>query len=158
MSRDEFTPEADGVGFDPTGTDLTSDTAGEAIRELFDIAQGTSKGYVLASYGGNANTGRYLELFPTIAMDDAPLYTPDPLEVLTIVSETTAADATCTLGWYNITPTTPVLLHTTTFTADKIVLENGGVIFSIPAEARLAIKVDSGSIGKPHLYFVLKGA
>lgn len=136
---------------------LESVNVQDAIEEVYQAAQDSSRSYTFISYGGNANSGRYLELYNSIGMDEAPLYSPDPIEVITIVSRTTASDSTCTIGWYDIEPTTPVLLHTTTFNSDKQVVENGGTQFTLPAGGQLAAKIDSGSINKPHVYFVVKG-
>jgi hypothetical protein len=131
------------------------DDVQEALEKLHDLAAGTSKGYVFAYYNGNAITGRFLELFGGIDTDDAPLFTPDALDVITIVSATTQVDATCTIEW--IDGVTDTLLHTTTFVDDKRVVESGGTLFTLPASGELKIKIGSGSIQKPHIYFVAKG-
>lgn len=148
--------------FDPTNADIPSnpENVQQAIEDSASNAQGYSKGFIFTSYTGKANTGRYLEFFNGIASDVAPINTVDQLDILEVEAQTTAANATCTLGWYDISGVTPVLLHTTTFTAQKNVSETGtplSPVFSLPAGGSLAVKVDSGSISTPHIYFVVKG-
>ena len=59
----------------------------------------------------------------------------------------------------DITPITPVLLYTVTFNNNQnVVVDNQTGLFTVPSEGRLAIKIDSGSITKPHLYLIVKGA
>lgn len=142
------------------GAQINKPNAQEAIEYVYNIAQSSSRAFVLCSYGGNANVGRYLEMFPAIPMNEAPLEVVGEFKVLAVFAATVATTATCTLGFYNITPTTPVLLHTCTFVAQKTHTETGtssSPVFTLPAGGRLAIKVDSGSISKPHLYFTGQG-
>jgi len=142
--------------FDPTGSPLISTTSEEAIKEIAGNVGTASRAFTFAQYNGNANTGRYLEFFSGIASSDAPIYTPEALKILTIVSRTTGTSATCTIGFYNST----ALLYTLTHTAQKQVILIGTSalpIFTVPAMAELNIKIDSGSITKPHLYFVAQG-
>jgi hypothetical protein len=57
--RDQYTPEADGVGFDPGATTLTSDNTGDAIRELaVTVGVSASPGF---SFGrsGNVTAGTW---------------------------------------------------------------------------------------------------
>jgi len=141
--------------FDPTGSSLASTNTEDAIKELASTVGTSSRAFTFASYGGNANTGRYLEFFPSIDSNLAPLYSPVALKLLTIVSRGTAS-ATCTIGFYN----GATLLYTLTHTASSQVVVNGTPalpIFTLPALGSLSIKVDSGSITKPHLYFVAQG-
>ena len=146
--------------YDNTVSGLLSTEVNGAIDEIYDLAQNSSRAFVLSSYGANAGTGRYLEMFPSIAMNDAPLEVVNDFHTIAIFARTTAVNATCTIGFYNITPVTPVLLYTLTFTANKkvsVVGSPASPIFTLPAAGRLAIKIDSGSISKPHLYFSGQG-
>jgi len=146
--------------FDPSTSSLISTTTQEAIVESTTLILGTSKAFILAKYNGNAITGRYLEFWAGISSDDAPIESTAPLKCLEIISRTTSATATATLGFYDIEPTTPVLLHTTTFSATKDVVEAGtsaSPLFTLPALGQLAIKVDSGAILTPHLSFITQG-
>lgn len=144
----------------PVGSLINQDNAQLAIEYIYNLAQSSSRAFVLASYGGNANVGRFLELFPAIPTNEAPLEVVNDLKILAIFARTTAVSATCTIGFYNITPVTPVLLYALTFTAVKKVSVTGtpaSPIFTLPAGGQLAIKIDSGSIAKPHLYFTGQG-
>jgi hypothetical protein len=157
--RDTYTPSASGVSFDNETNGFISEDTQAAIEEVFELSQNSSKGFVLYGYNGNANNGRYLEFFEGISSDVAPLeITDNPLEILTIVSRTVGVNATCTIGYYDIQAGLPgVLLHTTTFSANKEVIETGSPIFTLPAGGHLAVVIDSGSIQKPHIYFVGRG-
>lgn len=139
--------------YDNATSGLTSVNVKEAIDELNTKVGNTSKGFIFASYGGNANSGRYLEFFPSIDSSLAPLYSTSALSVVEIVSRSTAS-STCTIGFYN----GATLLYTTTFTAQTQVINSGNPLFTLPSTGSLSIKVDSGSITKPHIYFIAKGA
>lgn len=147
-------PVASGIPFDPELSGMISSDANSAIIEAYQNAAGTSKGYIFAYFNGNANVGRWFEFFPGIDSNEAPLYTDSTIEIVEIVAATTAISATCTIGFYNLT----TLLYTLTFTAEKRRIVSASPIFTLPATGDLKIKVDSGSISKPHLYFVARGA
>ena len=141
-------------GYGGGASPLVSTETQSAIEESLARAIANDRYSLLFSYNGNANVGRYLEVFPGIDSSVAPILFPIATNVLFLVSATTAASETCTFGWYNIAPVTPVLLYTTTFTAQKRLIETGApTLFSIPAGALLAMKVDSGAINRPHVYF-----
>lgn len=58
--RDDYTPDASGVGFDPAGTDLTSDNTEDAIKELaVTVGVSASPGFQFGR-AGNLNDGSYL--------------------------------------------------------------------------------------------------
>ena len=140
---------------------FTSDNVRNGIIEARDTAVGTSaKGFIFCSYNGNAGTGRYFEFFNNISSNDAPLLFVGATKIIRIVSATTAANATCTIGFYDIQTGSEVLLYTQTFSAVKRKNDIGSYatpVFTIPINAQLEIKVDSGSINTPHMYFVIEG-
>lgn len=140
--------------FDPSATDLVSINTEAAIKELWSRIGQSSKGYILASYNGNAGTGRYLEFFNGIDSSIAPIYSATGLKIIEIVAATTAVNATCTIGFYNLTTST--LLYTATFSAVKRIYLSGA-LFTLPTAGQLMIKIDSGSIAKPHLQLVAQG-
>jgi len=160
MSKHFLTPVARSVPFDNSIALLPANptdvqAAIEALRA--EIAD-SSKAFTFCQYNGNAGTGRFLEFFAGIGSNDAPLRVIGPLSVLTIVARTTATSATCTIGFYNYTPAIPVLLYSLTFSAQKeVTLDNPASLFVVPANGTLVIKIDSGSIAKPHLYFTGQG-
>lgn len=156
-------PVAVSVPFDGSGASpaFSSLNVQDGILEARDTAVGTSaKGFIFCAYVGNANVGRYLEFFNNIDSNSAPLLFVGATKVIRIVSATTATNATCTIGFYDLQSGSPVLLYTQTFTAVKRKNDIGSYatpVFTIPLDAQLAIKVDTGSILSPHIYFVIEG-
>lgn len=142
--------------FNPAGSPLVSTNSEDAIKEVFNYFLNSGKTFVFEYYGGNANAGRVLDMFPGISMDEAPLEIVNPFVITRVVARTTAATATCDIGFYDIQSGTPVLLHTTTFSNVKKVVESGAYatpVFTLPASCQLMVKIASGSINKPHIYF-----
>jgi hypothetical protein len=154
--RDEFIQVATSVPFDNSVNGFNSDNVQDAIEEVQAHTFENSKGFIFCSYNGNGNVGRYLEFFSGIDSSIAPLKVIGSLDILTIVTRTTASNATCTIGFYDIA-TTPTLLYTVTFSKAKEVINTDTILFTLPANGELAIKVDSGSINKPYMYFVARG-
>jgi hypothetical protein len=131
----------------------TSKTVQEAIEETLALAISNDRFVTFPYYNGNANTGRWLEFFPGISSDIAPLDINVSAKCLFINAKTTAASATCTIGFYNI-----VMLYTVTFSAQKEVNLTGTALvplFTLPTAGELGIKIDSGSINRPHLIVAL---
>jgi len=160
MSRVNITPVAKTVPFDNTTAMLPNSPTEtqSAIEELRNLVVDSSKAFTFCQYNGNAGTGRFLEFFSGISSNDAPLQVVGELTVLTIVARTTATSATCTIGFYNATPNPDTLLYTVTFSNQKeVILDSIMGLFSVPAGGQLYIKIDSGSIAKPHLYFTGQG-
>lgn len=125
----------------------------EAIEEALALAVSNDRIVLLPSYGGNANVGRYLEFWPTLDSLGSSVSLGTITKCLYLNFATVSANATCTIGFYNIQPATPVLLYTVTFTAVKQVIVSGTPavpLFTIPANGQLAVKIDSGSINKPY--------
>lgn len=146
--------------FDPTGSILTSTLTEGAIKEVASITASNTRAYTFAVYNANAGAGRYLEFFNGIASNTAPFFSPTSLKLLLVVTGTTAANATCTIGFYDLQSGSPVLLYTQTITGVKRKTDTGSYaspLASIPANCLLAVKVDSGSINSPHMYFAIQG-
>jgi len=156
MARDEFIQVARTVPFDNSSNGFTSQDTQSAIEEVNNKVVQSSKAFTFAAYNGNANTGRYLEFFSGISSDLAPIKVIGALTVLAIVARTTSTSSTCDIGFYNIV-STPVLLYTVSFSNQKEVIVSSPSLFVLPASGELAIKIDSGSISKPHLYFTGQG-
>lgn len=138
---------------------FTSKTTQEAIEEALARAISNDRFVTFPYYNGNANVGRYLEFFPGLASDIAPLDINSAAKCLWINAKTTAANATCTIGFYNLTPLT--LLYTLTFTAQKESFVAGSPsvpLFSLPANGELGVRIDSGSINRPHIIMALSSA
>lgn len=147
--------------FNPTGTTLVSTNTEDAIKEVLNSSFDSSKSFLLASYGGNANAGRYLEFFAGIASNEAPIEVINPYKAITIVARTSAVNATCTIKFLDIkVPASPITLYTLTFSGVKDVVVTStpsSPLFTTASGAHIAIQVDTGSIGKPHLYMVGQG-
>jgi hypothetical protein len=159
MATGSTTQVAYSTPFDNSTNGFIANTTQGAIEELQSLVQESSKAFTFCQYNGNAGTGRHLEFFSGIGSNDAPLRVIGPLTVLTIVARTTGVNATCTIGFYDDTPITPVLLYTLTFSASKEVVLSVPTpgLFIVPADGKLRITVTSGSISKPHLYFTGQG-
>lgn len=146
--------------FDNTTNGFVSTNVQAAIEESYNLAINSAKAYVFCSYNGNAITGRYLELFKNLPMNTAPLYSSNGFKVLTIVTGSSAS-STCTIGFYNQAASMPgTLLYTVTFSSQTRVINTGSIavpLFTLAANGQLAVKINSGSINNPYLYFVLQG-
>lgn len=146
-------------GFGGVPSELQSDNVQDAIEEAKQDALNNDRFILLTSYNGNANAGRWLEFFPGIDSSIAPILYPATARVIDIVAATTAPNATCTIEFVNIV--TNVVLFTLTFTNVKRVNLDGSPtspLFTIPANTQLGIRVGSGSINRPHMYFYSSAA
>lgn len=154
-------PDARDVPYNNTVSLLTATNTQSAIDELNVLISGSSRAFTFAQYNGNGNPGRYLEWWLGIASNIAPISVVGPLKVLAMFTRTTAANATCTIGYYNVAAGLPgTLLYTETLTAQKQKFTTGTTavpIFTLPANGSLAVRVDSGSINTPHLYITGQG-
>jgi hypothetical protein len=149
-------------GFGGLPSSFTSTDVQNAIEEGLQLAVANDRFVVLPFYNGNANTGRYLEIWPGIATDVAPLGVGTSVKCLFVNTHTTSVNATCTVGFYNIViPASPVLLFTQTLTAQKEKIDAGtpgSPLFTLPATGQLAIKIDSGSINRPYVLMSLSAS
>ena len=133
----------------------------EAIEECLALAISNDVFMILASYGGHANTGRFLEYYSGLDSSIAPLFLPRGSNVIAIVAATTAKKATCKIGFYNTAITPATLLYEVEFVDQKRVTLEGTVtspLFQIAAASELGIRISSGSINKPHLQVVFSSA
>lgn len=143
-----------GFGGVPSG--IESEDVQNAIEEAKRDAIENDRYVVFGSYGGNANVGRYLEFFPGTDSFEAPVFLPVSSKLLGVVTATTAVDATCTIGFFDLTVSDVVPVYTITFTAQKRVVNTGTPavpLYVFPVGAQVAVRVTSGSINKPHMYF-----
>lgn len=143
---------------------FSSKNAQEAIEEALSLAIANDRFLILSQYNGNANTGRLLEFFVGIDSEDAPLVFGDNVaNVISIVSATTGNSSNATLGFYDINtdPTFTTPLYTLDMNGQKTKEDMGTPLlplFSVPANALLAVRVDSSSIQKPHLQIVFSSS
>lgn len=138
----------------------TSKDVQNAIEETLALAISNDRFVILPSYNGNANTGRYLEIWPGIDSFTGPLSVGVAAKCLRLVLRSSAS-TTATLGFYDINPVTPTLLYTQTITAATEKIDVGTAVsplFTIPATGKLAMKIDSGAINKPTLLIALSSS
>ncbi len=158
------TPVAQSVPFEPNrnpgfggvASDLQSTNVQDAIEEAKQDALNNDRFLVLPNYGGNANVGRYLEFFPNQGSDISPLYFVASARILAVTLQTTAANATATVGIFdlNVSSVTPV--YSVVITAAKRVQYVGAPsLATLNPGCLLAIRVTSGAINSPTMQLTL---
>lgn len=138
----------------------TSKDVQSAIEETLALAISNDRFVVLPSYKGNANVGRYLEIWPGIDSLTGPLSVGVAAKCLRLVLRARAS-GTATLGFYDVQTGTPSLLYTQTITAAIEKIDVGTAVaplFTVPATGKLAMKIDSGSLNKPTLLIALSSS
>lgn len=140
---------------------FTSKEVQSAIEEALDRAISNDRFLVLPNYGGNANTGRYLEFFPAQASDSSPLFLAAAAKILNVVLQTSSANATCNVGIFDLNVSSVTPIYTIVMTAQKRVSYVGtptSPLGVVAANALLAIRVISGSINTPTCQLVFSSA
>lgn len=109
---------------------------------------------IIASYNGNANTGRYLEIFPGIDSLTGPYYIPTNAY---IVAFTFSAIANST-GVCSLFKTTDLVnpLTSLTLTASKNV-STVSLNVALNAGDLICARITSGSINKPYIVWYITG-
>ena len=141
----------------PSGIESTD--VQSAIEEAKADALANDRFLILSHYGGNANVGRYTEWYPQEAGDVSPIILSAASLLRTVTCQTTAANATCTLGIFdlNISSVTPV--YTIVMAAQKRVVYIGAPnLATFAANALVAIRVLTGSINTPELQVTFSSA
>lgn len=139
-------PHANGV---IGSSGLASIDVQNAIEEAKQDALDNDRFVILPNYGGNANVGRYLEVFPSSAMDVSPIYSATGMKILSVVLQTTAAAATCDVGIFDLNVSSVTPIYTVVMTAQKRVAYVGTPLASLAVNCLLAIRVTSGSVNTP---------
>lgn len=148
-------------GFGGLPQPFTSKEVQTAIEEALDRAISNDRFLVLPSYGGNANVGRYLEFFPAQASDTSPIFAAVNTKILAVTLQTTAANATCIVGVFDLNVSSVIPVYNILMTAQKRVAYIGtptsplGIIL---ANGLLALRVTSGSINSPTCQLVFSSA
>lgn len=125
-----------------------STSTGEWLYET-SSANGGAAGYsVFGSYTGNANTGRYLEIYPGTDSNEAPYIVIGSLAIIAITIGASAL-STGTVSIYKksnlSTPIVSISLNNqSSATLDRI-------FYQLSANDGLAMKVSSGTISKPYV-------
>jgi len=143
-------------GGGPSG--LSATNVQDAIEEAKSDAIANDRFVLLAHYGGNANVGRYLEFFPNEASDTSPILFTAITRILGVTLQTSAANATASVGIFdlNVSSVTPV--YTVVLTAAKRVEYTGSPLATFAANCLMAIRVTSGSINSPTMQLVFSSA
>lgn len=101
----------------------------------------------LAEYGGQANTGRYLEIVPAISSDQAPYLIVGNAAIVAVSLGSTAV-STGTLGIFKSTNlVTPIY---TISLAGATTVTQTGLFIQLVASDSLVVQVTAGSIQKPY--------
>ena len=126
---------------------ITSVETQSAIEEVRAAAFANDRYTIIASYGGNANTGRYLEIFPSIDSLVGPLIFNTSTKLVGFSLGSTAA-STGTVSVYLTTDLVTPVYSASLVAATRF---NSGVISFGPwaASQEIALKVSAGSINKP---------
>lgn len=149
------TQDAYGTPFDPTDPDAiaagltSSNTVQKAIIEAKNDAINNDRYPFQAYYGGNANVGRYFELFPGLASyPDAPFVTPENSVIKQITFGCTGL-STGTVGIFKTSDlVNPIYSFSLTNEQRKTIT---GLNVSILAGDEVAIRVTAGSFNKPFM-------
>lgn len=155
------TPVAISIPFEPNRNPQWNGNAGPSGLESTDVqsaieeakadALANDRFLLLPNFGGNANTGRYLEIFPNQASDTSPIFSSAGLRILSVVLQTTAANTTCTVGIFDINVSTVVPVYSVVMVAQKRVEYIGSPLATLSANCQLAVRVTSGSINTPSM-------
>lgn len=131
----------------------------EAIEEALSLAIANDRYLVLCQYNGNGNVGRLLEFYSGIDSEAAPLHFNGDSVVTSLICSTTSTLSNANIGFYDKfnDPTLSTPLYTLDMNGQKfveIVVPTISPLFYIPSNGELLIKVDSGSIQKPHMQII----
>ena len=148
------TQDAYGTPFDPTDPDaiaagLSSDTVQKAIIEAKQDAINNDRYPFQAQYGGNANTGRYLEIFVGLpSYPGAPFVIPENSAIKQITFGTVGL-STVTVGIFKTTNlVTPVYSFSLVSESRKLIT---GLTIPFFASDEVAIRITAGSCNKPFM-------
>ena len=134
----------------PSG--ISSLNCQDAIEEAKADALANDRFVLLTHYGGNANTGRYTEWYPAEASDVSPIYFSAAARLLNVTCQTTAANATCTIGVFDLNVSSVTPIYSFSMTAQKRVAFVGApTLASFPANALIAVRITAGSINTPEM-------
>jgi hypothetical protein len=140
----------------PSGIDSIETQS--AIEEVYGKALANDRFIILASYGGNANTGRYLDFFSSSSSDVSPLYLSVSANLLSVTYQTSSAQSTCAISFFNLTVSSTVPVYTLSMTNAKRAQATGTPLASFPAGSNVAIRVTSGSLNTPTLQFTFSAS
>jgi len=115
------------------------------IATSTEINPANDRFQVLASYNGNAGSGKYLEFFPGQSSDSSPFPIPEVSYLRTLILSS-SSNSTGTISLYNnndlVNPIANISLTNNRYARIDFAL-------LIPQDTQLTAKVSSGSISKP---------
>ena len=138
-----------------------SDNVQEAIEEGLALAISNDVFLALMNYNGNANVGRHLEFYPGINSNDAPLHLSKGSNVISLIARTTAAVATCKIGFFDKSVSVIIPVYEIEFINKKTVILEGSAlnpVFDFAAHSDVLVKITEGSINTPHVQMVFSSA
>ena len=166
--KDKFIPVAISIPFEPNRnpqyagnlgpSEITSENVQSAIEEAKNLAVSANRFLILAHFGGNAGTGRHLELFPQEGSDTSPLFLATTAKLLSVTYQTSSVSATATISFFDLNVSAIIPIYSLAIVVAKRITATG--TFFVPlgtfaADAKLAIRVTAGSINSPTLQFAL---
>lgn len=159
MSGPFTSPVAQSVPFQPNrnGSDIEALNVQDAIEEAKLDAINNDRFILLCSYNGNANTGRYFEFFPGIDSSIAPISLVASARCLS-VTVGASSNSNATVGFYdlNVSSTTPIYTINMQNQSKRFLVGSPLLpLFVSQANANIAVRVVSGSISKPYMFFTL---
>jgi hypothetical protein len=146
---------ASAVPYDNTTSGLTATTTQAAIDEVLDALYEVTSYPVQANYNGNANVGRYLEVFPGEDTSTAPILVPTNSTLLHVTIQA-AATTNGSVTIYNLTTTTNIYVASFSGTAKQTFTNLN--LPGINASDELQFIVSGASINKPKIRIWLQGA
>ena len=150
-------PVAKSVPFDNSINGYASLNVQDAIEESAAVTTSKSRYVLLASYGGNASTGRNLEFFPGQGSNTAPIFLEQSTNIYNTTLQATATSATCTMSVYDLNVSSTVPVYSISLAAQKRKSVSGIPLATLAAGALMSIRVSSGSINTP-LFQITLGA
>lgn len=146
-------------GFGGLPSDIQSTNVQDAIEEAKADALANDRFLVLPSYGGNANVGRYLEIWGGQASDTSPIFLTASARILSVTLQTTAASTTCDLGIFDLNVSSVIPIYTIVMTAVKRVQYIGSPsLATFNPGALVAFRVTSGGILSPTMQITLSAS
>jgi hypothetical protein len=139
----------------PSGLD--SEECQSAIEEAYFKALANDRFILLAQYGGNANTGRYLEFFSGSSSINSPIFLAVSANLLSVTYQTVSASSNCTIGFFNITDSTTVPVYELSLSGKRVQAVGSPLAF-FPEGSNVAIRVTSGAINTPTLQFTFSAS
>jgi hypothetical protein len=104
---------------------------------------------VLANYGGQANTGRYLEVVPGEASDTAPFYFPEDSYIRTVTVQIDAVGSP-TIGFFEINDLVTPRFEVSVAATTEAVFDVSELFVK---DERLAIRITANNCQKPKVRF-----